>query len=136
MVQDLPASQRFFGGGSTTVRGFQLDRLGVDEIIDEPGGLSLGGNGIIVANLELRRVVARLLGRDFGMVGFVDTGNVFGRASDLDLSRLRKAVGFGIRYDSPLGPLRLDFGFKVKPRTVGGSVERGWEYHLSIGEAF
>jgi outer membrane translocation and assembly module TamA len=54
----------------------------------------------------------------------------------VDLGRLRGSAGFGVRYDSPLGPLRLDFGFKVRPRTVSGSPERGWEYHLSIGEAF
>jgi outer membrane protein insertion porin family len=134
VVEDLPSSQRFFGGGSTTVRGFQLDRLGVDEIIRD--GLSLGGNGIVVLNVELRRVVTRFFGRDFGAVAFIDGGNVFARASDLDLGRLRGAAGFGIRYDSPLGPLRLDLGFKLKPRTIKDQRERGWEYHLSIGEAF
>lgn len=138
VVEDLPASQRFFAGGSTTVRGFQLDRLGVDEIIDpnDPNGLSLGGNGVVVANVEIRRLVARLLGRDLGMVAFVDSGNVFGRARNVDIGRLRGTVGFGVRYDSPLGPLRLDFGFKLRPRTINGNPERGWEYHLSIGEAF
>jgi outer membrane translocation and assembly module TamA len=135
VVQDLPASQRFFAGGSTTVRGFQLDRLGVAEILD-PNGLSLGGNGIVVGNLELRRRIARLLGRQFGVVGFVDGGNVFARAGDVDLGRLRASAGFGVRYDSPLGPLRLDFGFKLGARAVNARPERGWEYHLSIGEAF
>lgn len=135
VVQDLPASQRFFAGGSTTVRGFQLDRLGVEEIID-PNGLSLGGNAVVVVNVELRRRVARLLGRDVGVVGFFDGGNVFRRAADVDLKTLRSAAGIGVRYDSPLGPLRLDFGFKLRPRTINGNTERGWEYHLSIGEAF
>jgi outer membrane protein insertion porin family len=135
VVEDLPASQRFFAGGSTTVRGFQLDRLGVEEIID-PNGLSLGGNGVIVANVELRRVVTRVLGRDLGVVGFLDGGNVFRRAGDVDLGRLRGTTGFGLRYDSPLGPLRLDFGFKFQTRTYSGNPESGWEYHLSIGEAF
>ncbi len=135
VVQDLPASQRFFAGGSTSVRGFQLDRLGVDEIVD-PNGLSLGGNGVIIGNVEVRRVVTRLLGRDFGVVGFLDGGNVFRRAGDLDLGRLRGTTGFGVRYDSPIGPLRLDFGFKFQTRTYSGNPESGWEYHLSIGEAF
>jgi outer membrane protein insertion porin family len=134
LVQDLPASQRFFAGGSTTVRGFQLDRLGVDTII--PNGLSLGGNGVVVANVEIRRLVTRLLGRNLGVVGFLDAGNVFRRAADVNLGRLRGSAGAGLRYDSPLGPLRLDFGFKLRPRTVNGRPERGWEYHLSIGEAF
>jgi outer membrane protein insertion porin family len=135
VIEDLPASQRFFAGGSTTVRGFQLDRLGVDAIID-PNGLSLGGNGIVVVNVELRRQLTRLLGRDFGVVGFLDGGNVFSRTSDVSLGQLRGSAGFGVRYDSPLGPLRLDFGFKLGSRTVNGNPERGWEYHLSIGEAF
>ncbi len=135
VVQDLPASQRYFAGGSTTVRGFQLDRLGVDEILD-PNGLSLGGNGVVVINAELRRILTRVLGRDFGVVGFLDAGNVYGRANAVSLARMRGAAGFGIRYDSPLGPLRLDFGFKLRPRTGAERPERGWEYHLSIGEAF
>lgn len=135
VVEDLPASQRFFGGGATTVRGFQLDRLGVEEILT-PEGLSRGGNGIVVLNVEARRILTRLFGRDLGVVGFLDAGNVFARANDVDFTRLRVAPGFGVRYDSPLGPLRLDFGFKVSPKTFDGRRENGWEYHLSIGEAF
>jgi outer membrane protein assembly factor BamA len=135
LVQDLPASQRFFAGGSTTVRGFQLDRLGVSEILTADG-LSLGGNGVVVLNGEIRRAVAKLSGRTVAVVGFVDAGNVFATASTLDITRLRGAAGFGMRYDSPLGPIRLDFGFKMRPEIVGGTRERRWEYHLSIGEAF
>ncbi len=134
-VEDLPASQRFFGGGATTVRGFQLDRLGVEEILT-PEGLSRGGNGIVVLNVEVRRILTRLYGRDLGVVAFLDGGNVFARATDVDFTRLRAAPGFGLRYDSPLGPLRLDFGFKIRPKTFDGRRENGWEYHLSIGEAF
>ncbi len=133
-VADLPASQRFYAGGSTTVRGFQTDRLGVAEIIKN--GLSNGGNGVVVLNGELRTLVGQLFGHDFGVVGFTDVGNVFQKAGDIDLSRLRTAVGFGFRYDSPLGPVRLDFGFKLNPMTFGDLHERRWEYHLNIGEAF
>ncbi|MEO7191247.1 MAG: POTRA domain-containing protein [Vicinamibacterales bacterium] len=136
---NLPASQRFFAGGGTTVRGFQLDRLGIPEILTEDG-LSLGGDALIVANVELRRALTTLLGRKLTGVGFVDAGNVFARASQLSLGRLRGAAGFGFRYDSPLGPIRLDLGFKLAPQSINGKPdgrrERGWEYHLSIGEAF
>jgi outer membrane translocation and assembly module TamA len=136
VVEDLPASQRFYAGGATTVRGFQLDRLGVDEILT-PDGLSRGGNGLLVFNVEVRRAVAQVFGRSFGVVGFIDSGNVWARAKDLDLTRLRVAPGFGIRYDSPLGPLRFDIGFKTARNTyASGRRENGWEYHLSIGEAF
>jgi len=135
VVADLPASQRFFAGGSSSVRGFQLDRLGVPEILN-PNGLSDGGNGLVVLNAELRAVVGQLFSRDFAVVGFVDGGNVFDRASEIDLGRLRGAVGFGVRYDSPLGPLRLDFGFKTSRLQFATRRERGWEFHLSIGEVF
>jgi outer membrane translocation and assembly module TamA len=135
VVRDLPASVRFFAGGSTTVRGFRLDSLGVPEILTTDG-LSLGGNAVVVLNGELRRVVGTLLGHSLIGVGFVDAGNVFAKISTFDLSRLRGSAGLGVRYDSPLGPIRLDFGFKLHPTVVGGQRERGWEYHLSIGEAF
>jgi outer membrane protein assembly factor BamA len=135
VVQDLPASVRFFAGGSTTVRGFQLDSLGVPEILTADG-LSLGGNAVVVLNGELRRVVGTLLGHSLIGVGFVDAGNVFAKVSTFDLTRIRGSAGVGVRYDSPLGPIRLDFGFKMHPEIVGGRRERGWEYHLSIGEAF
>lgn len=134
-VADLPASQRFFAGGSTTVRGFQLDRLGAPEILN-PDGLSDGGNAMFVLNAELRAHVGRIFRRDFGVVGFVDGGNVFDRVGDLNLGRLRGTSGFGLRYDSPLGPLRLDVGYKWKTLVFKGGREKGWDLYFSIGEAF
>ena len=86
----LPASERFFAGGDTTVRGFALDRLGTPEVIDADG-FPIGGNGVVILNAELR---LRLM-RSVGVVGFLDTGNVFKQATDLDLGRLRSAAGFG-----------------------------------------
>ena len=135
VIDDLPASHRLFAGGSTTVRGFQVDRLGVEEILN-PDGLSNGGNGLIVFNGEVRTVVAKLLDRDVTVVAFVDAGNVFHRASDLDLGRLRVTPGAGIRWESPLGPIRFDVGFKTDPQIFGTTRERRWEFHLSIGEVF
>ncbi len=131
VVKDLPAGRRFFAGGNTTVRGFQQDRLGVPAVLNEDG-LSSGGNGVIVLNGEVRTQITR----SFGLVGFIDGGNVFARASDLSLGKLRGAAGIGLRYRSPLGPLRLDFGFKLDRRLIAGVRERGWEFHLSIGEVF
>jgi outer membrane translocation and assembly module TamA len=135
VVQDLPVSQRFFAGGGTSVRGFQLDRLGVPELLN-PDGLSLGGNALVVANAELRRLVTTLFGRSLAVVGFLDAGNVFPRVTDLDLSRIRGTAGFGFRYDLPFGAIRLDFGFKLNRLVINNRRESGWEYHLSIGEAF
>ena len=135
VVEDLPASRRFFAGGASSVRGFQLDRLGVEEILND-AGLSTGGNGLIVFNVELRAFVGKLFGKDVSAVAFVDGGNVFRRVSDIDVSRLRATLGFGVRYDSPLGPLRLDFGFKTDQMQFANARERRWEFHLSIGEVF
>jgi len=134
-LDDLPASRRFFAGGSTTVRGFQLDRLGVEEILNDDG-LSNGGNAVVILNAELRTRLGNLFGRRLIGVGFVDGGNVFRRVNDVDLSRLRGSAGFGVRWDSPLGPLRLDAGFKLSRLVFNGKPERLWELHLSIGEAF
>jgi len=132
VVEDLPASERFFAGGDTTVRGFSLDRLGTIDTLDQQG-YPQGGNGLLLLNVELRAPYWKGL----GLVGFVDSGNVFARASDIDLGEVRVATGFGVRYRSPIGPLRVDLGFKVNPRELpDGSRERGAIFHISLGQAF
>ena len=135
ILTDLPASHRFFTGGSTTVRGFQLDRLGVHEVLDA-NGLSRGGNAMMVVNGELRAAAGRPFGRALTVVGFVDAGNVFDRVGDFDLGRIRATTGVGFRYDSPFGPVRLDVGVKMNRFTFANGRERRWEFHLSIGEVF
>jgi outer membrane protein insertion porin family len=132
VVEDLPASERFFAGGDTTVRGFSLDRLGDDATISA-SGFPTGGNGLIVLNGELRvGVVGALQG-----VAFLDAGNVVKRVGDLGLTNLRTAAGFGIRYGSPFGPIRLDWGFKLDRRELSpGRLERGSRIHISLGQAF
>jgi outer membrane translocation and assembly module TamA len=131
-VRDLPASERFFAGGDTTVRGFALDRLGTNETLDE-SGFPQGGNGLAVFNLELRAPYWKGL----GLVGFVDTGNIFRNAGDIRLGDLRVATGFGVRYRSPIGPLRVDLGFKVHPLLLeSGGREKGYVVHISLGQAF
>ena len=131
-IQDLPASERFFAGGDTSVRGFSLDRLGNEETIT-PTGFPTGGNSVVVLNSELR----------IGVVGpltanvFVDAGNVFPRAADLDFTDLRPAAGFGVMYRSPVGPIRVDIGFNLDPRElVPGIPERRWVPHILLGQAF
>jgi outer membrane protein assembly factor BamA len=147
LVDDVPARERFFAGGGTTVRGFVLDRLGTcaaapvcnpesDTLSDL--GFPTGGNGLIVLNLELRTAYWKGLSG----VGFVDAGNVFKRANQIALDELRPAVGFGLRFRSPIGPVRGDLGFNLNPRTLPGSElgtqvrERGLVFHISLGQAF
>ncbi len=142
-LKDLPASERFFAGGDTTVRGFALDQLGRPETIDEDGvvipgtidenGFPIGGNAVVLFNGELRVPVFGSL----DAVGFIDTGNVFARTSYVDITQLRSAVGFGIRYRSPVGPIRVDLGFKINPGFLAPGVpERLTALHISLGQAF
>ena len=131
-LDELPASERFFAGGDTTVRGFTLDRLGTPETIDLDG-FPTGGNGLIVLNAEARVPLRGGL----GAVGFIDGGNVWQLVSDMDLSQMRGAIGFGLRYRSPVGPIRVDLGFKLDRRLLPtGERERPTALHISLGQAF
>jgi outer membrane protein insertion porin family len=131
-VQDLPASERFFAGGDTTVRGFARDSLGDVATLD-PNGFPTGGNALLILNGELRVRIWRELG---GVV-FTDVGNVFRRVSDFDLGALRASAGVGVRYKSPIGPVRFDVGFKLNRRELSpGNIEPGYALHFSIGQAF
>ena len=132
VVDDLPASERFFAGGDTTVRGFSLDRLGTAQTIS-PTGFPIGGNGVVILNGEVRMALAGA----FGGALFLDGGNVFSRANAIDPSELRGAAGFGIRYRSPVGPIRIDLGFKLDRRELSpGRLERRSVLHISLGQAF
>lgn len=126
-IEDVPASERFFAGGDTTVRGFTLDRLGTAGTLD-PNGFPKGGNGLLVLNAELRVHAWRSL----GVVTFLDAGNVYARARDLSFAELRPSAGVGLRYQSPIGPLRVDLGFKLDRR----AGERVTALHFSFGQAF
>jgi outer membrane protein assembly factor BamA len=134
-VAELPASERFFAGGDTTVRGFALDQLGRPDTIDPLSGFPNGGNGLVVVNAELRAPY-----RNFQFVTFVDAGNVFATASEMTLNELRSSVGFGIRYKSPVGPIRVDLGFKTHRQIIPGSSPAALEspaaIHISLGQAF
>jgi outer membrane translocation and assembly module TamA len=130
-VRDLPATERFFVGGDTTIRGYAFDSVGAPDTITARG-FPRGGDAEVVLNAELRTPV-------YGPVGavvFVDGGNVFAKTSDLDLSKLRGSVGFGARYRSPIGPIRVDVGFKLDRRRIGDSLEPRYAIHFSIGQAF
>jgi outer membrane protein assembly complex protein YaeT len=132
VVDDIPASERFYAGGDTTVRGFVYERLGTPETIDE-SGFPRGGHGVVVLNAELRIPVRGGLG---GVV-FLDGGNVFQKARDIRLGELRGSAGFGLRYRSPLGPIRVDLGFKLDRRPLpNGELERPTALHISLGQAF
>ncbi len=131
-VSELPLSERFFSGGDASVRGFALDRLGDETTIDQDG-FPQGGNATLVFNGELRFSMTRAI--DF--VGFLDGGNVYDRVSNMSLARIRGGAGFGVRYRSPVGPIRVDLGFKLDRQEFdNGELERPTALHISIGQAF
>jgi outer membrane translocation and assembly module TamA len=130
-IEDLPASERFFAGGDNTIRGYALDSVGAPDTIT-PAGFPTGGNAVIILNGELRAPVWG----DLNAAMFVDGGNVFRRVADVDLGELRGGLGFGFRYLSPIGPLRLDLGFKLDRREIGGQLEPRTALHFSFGQAF
>jgi outer membrane protein insertion porin family len=71
------------------------------------------------------------------VVGFMDGGNVFARASDFDVTELRFSPGLGLRYSSPIGPIRFDVGFKLNRRELSpGRFEAPAAFYLSVGHAF
>ncbi|HNX19859.1 MAG TPA: BamA/TamA family outer membrane protein, partial [Acidobacteriota bacterium] len=121
----VPLSQRFFAGGADSMRGFARDKVGP---LDGPGGNALGGESMLVTNLEARY---RFWGRAHAVV-FYDVGNVWERASDFYKGKLRKAAGVGVQYATPFGALRAEYGWKLD-RQEG---ESPGQFFVSIGEAF
>jgi outer membrane protein assembly complex protein YaeT len=122
--QDLVASERFFAGGGTTVRGFEQNTLGPLGFDGAPDG----GGGMLVINNELRFPMFSI----FDGVGFLDMGNIYRRVSDMSLRDLRYSGGFGLRLRTPYFLLRLDYGVKLDRRPG----ESFGEFFFSIGQAF
>ena len=96
---------------------------------------------MLVLNSEIRFP----LWGNLGAVAFLDAGNVFDRVGSLDLGKIRGAAGVGIRYRSPIGPIRVDLGFKLDrgrflteraDGTLTTDRERLTALHVSIGQAF
>jgi translocation and assembly module TamA len=106
--------------------------LGDDSTIDRDG-FPQGGNSLIIINSELRLPIWESL----GAVAFLDVGNVFKTVDRLTFGGLRGGAGFGLRYRSPIGPIRIDLGFKLDRRDFGsGTRESLTALHVSIGQAF
>jgi outer membrane protein insertion porin family/translocation and assembly module TamA len=130
-AQGVPFFKRYFLGGSTTLRGW-----GRYEVSPLRNGLVIGGLGFLEMTGELR---VPLRGPLSGVV-FVDGGQVTERAWDADLFDLRGDVGGGVRYATPIGPIRLDIGYQLDPipgLLIGGKAQaRRWRIHVSVGQAF
>jgi outer membrane protein assembly factor BamA len=102
----IPLNYRFFAGGSGSVRGWRTRELGDVRL---PEGPTYGGNALLELNLEDRY---QIIG-DFGGVVFVDAGNLWNAYRDITFRSIAGAVGFGLRYNTFFGPLRVDFGDRL-----------------------
>ncbi len=120
----VPLSRRFFAGGADTIRGFARDGVGPR---DRPGGHPVGGESLGIVNLEGRW----RLSEHVELVAFHDAGNTWLEAGDV-ASSWRKTAGIGIRFRTPIGPVRLEYGH-VLDRREGESPGR---FYFSIGEPF
>ena len=114
----LPASERFFLGGVTTIRGFEFRDIGPEDDAGNP----LGGTSFVQFNIE----IGRSLGTVLRVVAFVDAGNVYGPDNDFDIGSVRRSAGLGIRIVTPIGPIRLDYGFKLDKKAGESSGRLGF----------
>jgi outer membrane translocation and assembly module TamA len=120
----LPSQERFYAGGSSTIRGYPQDKVGP---LDSNGN-PLGGNALAIGNLEWRFPIWRWLGG----AAFLDSGVVAPDLGSLTVSRVKTGVGGGLRIKTPVGPLRLDVGYALNP--IEG--ENRWQLYFAIGHAF
>ena len=120
----IPIDERFFNGGATTVRSFGERELGPHDNHGHP----VGGEFFTVFNVEY---TFPIFGELQGAV-FTDAGNLLPTSEDIGLSDMRYAIGGGLRYKLPVGPIRLDYGVNPDPR----EFEDFGAFHFSFGFAF
>lgn len=122
--------ERFFLGGINTLRGYDYRSVGPEEIGADGNPFVVGGDKELLFNVEYIFPISREAGLK-GLV-FFDAGNAFEESENYDLGNLRKSVGYGFRWYSPVGPLRLEWGRALDPQP--GESKSRWEF--SIGTFF
>jgi translocation and assembly module TamA len=121
----VPASQRFYAGGGGSVRGYKYQSIGPLDSRNDP----LGGRSLVELNAEVRIKIID----QFGIVPFVDGGQVYEEVyPELTSGDLQWAGGLGLRYYSPVGPIRFDIAFPLNPR----GIDDPFQFYISIGQAF
>ncbi len=140
---EVPLSQRFFSGGGSTLRGFPLNGAGPQRVVaacsnpTDPSTCSkitvpAGGNELLILNTELRYPLD-FIKKGLGIVTFYDGGNVFPNIGFHDFTSLySNSVGFGFRYATPVGPIRIDIGHNLNP--VPGI--KSTQVFVTLGQAF
>lgn len=114
---ELPSNLRFFAGGDNSVRGYEYESLGPE---DNAGDV-VGGERLIVTSVE----ADYLFKPDWSAALFMDAGNAF-NGTDIDL---KLGAGFGFRWQSPIGPIRVDIGFPVNE----ADADDTWRLHFNLG---
>jgi outer membrane translocation and assembly module TamA len=146
---DIPPTERFFGGGADGQRGFAERRLSpyVKGTVNGVHGNTVyapyGGGAIIDTSVEARVPITSVYKMPLGAAVFLDGGDVTETPGELDPTYLHWAIGAGIRLQTIVGPVRLDFGYRLN-RYRGLDHNDALEpdpgarfaYHLTIGEAF
>jgi outer membrane protein insertion porin family len=124
----LPLPDRFFAGGDYSLRGYEVDTAGPLERTPQGALVPTGGNGLVFGGAELRVDASRHI----ALAAFSEAANVYPLVRNLDLRELRYVAGLGLRYRSALGPLRLDWGYKLNRRPG----EKAYDIHFTVGHAF
>jgi len=122
--EPLPLFERFYLGGPNSVRSFKSRRLSPQD----DGGVRVGGTSELLGNIEY--IVP--LPFNIRVAGFFDVGNAYGFGTKFDPTDTREAAGAGLRWLSPFGPLRLDYGVNLDRRTG----EDFGAFHFSVGSPF
>jgi len=123
--RDIPLNERFYAGGPNSLRGFGYQLVGPLDAERDP----IGGRLKVVWNmLEIRQSLYQMIGAVF----FADVGNVWSRPKDFHFGDLRTSVGFGLRANTPIGILRLDYGVNLQPK----NGEARGKLYFNMGQAF
>lgn len=137
----LPFSERFRTGGATTLRGFKFETAGPAVVVESGNApaqlISLGGDALVVLNFELRYPITSRL----QLVPFYDLGNVFLKVRDINLDKMSKTIGLGLRFNTPIGPIGIDYGYLLNPQSFitpnkGVLTQRQGIIHIKFGQSF
>ena len=138
----VPTSQLFFSGGGTSLRGFPIDQAGPQRLVPfcnvlegESGCVNItvpvGGKQLVILNSEARFPLGII--KSLGGVVFYDGGNVYSAINFNNfVNNYTNTVGVGLRYSTPIGPVRIDFGRNLNP--VPGLNAN--QYYITVGQAF
>jgi outer membrane protein insertion porin family len=126
--KQVPIYARYFLGGDSTVRGFEKYEIGPSAFTEDGDAVRVGGNRLVRGNVEIRFPIYG----SFGGVLFGDAGANWINEDGFNSTYIREGAGVGLRVATPIGPLRLDYGWKLD-REEG---ESAGEFYLTIGSAF